>query len=103
MLLNSGALICNMFGWITYSVNLGSENEISDGQGKGAITLRQVRKRGYYCQTGKEKGQLLSDGYGKGAITVRQARKIGNYSQTGKEKGQLLSRRARKKENYYFV
>ena len=89
MLLNSGALICNMFGWITYSVNLGSENEISDGQGKGAITvrrarkrgntLRQVRERGYYCQTGKEKGQLLSDGQEKGAVTVRRARKKGNY------------------------
>jgi hypothetical protein len=58
-LLNSGALICNLFGWITYSVNLGSENEISDGQGKGAITLRWARKRGSYCQTGKEKGELL--------------------------------------------
>ena len=79
MLLNSGALICNLFGWITYSVNLGSENEISDGQGKGAITLRQVRKRDYYCQTGKEKGQLLSDGQEKGAVTVRRARRKGNY------------------------
>ena len=84
-------MICNLFGWITYSVNLGSENEISDdhGQGKGAITvrrarkrgntLRQVRKRGYYCQTGKEKGQLLSDGQEKGAVTVRRARRKGNY------------------------
>ena len=80
MLLNSGALICNLFGWITYSVNLGSENEISDGQGKGAITLRQVRKRDYYCQTGKEKWQLLSDWQGKGAVTVK----------TDKEKGELL-------------
>ena len=52
---------------------------LSDGQGKGAITLRQVRKRGYYCQTGKEKGQLLSDGQEKGAVTVRRARKKGNY------------------------
>ena len=90
MLLNSGALICNMFGWITYSVNLGSENEISDGQGKGAITVRRARKRGNYSQTGKEKGLLLSDRQGKGAITLRWARKRGSYCQTGKEKGELL-------------
>ena len=75
-------MICNLFGWITYSVNLGSENEISDdhGQGKVAITLRRVRKRGYNCQTGKEKGQLLSDRQGKETITVK----------TGKGKGELL-------------
>ena len=53
---------------------------LSDGQGKGAITLRQVRKRGYNCQTCKEKGQLLSDRQGKETITVK----------TGKGKGELL-------------